>query len=81
MTNGPCSISSAIARSAVNAVVSRRLVKKQQMRWAPPGAQHLLNIRTQVLTGTARLSATKGLNRHRATRAAPPGALRVSIDW
>jgi hypothetical protein len=42
---------SEIAESAVNALVSRRFVKKQQMRWSPLGAQHLLNIRTQVVNG------------------------------
>ncbi len=42
-------ISSAFAESTVNQVVSKRLVKKQQMRWAPKGAHLLLQVRTKVL--------------------------------
>jgi hypothetical protein len=51
---GECSrngeaISSAIAESAVNQVVSRRMVKQQQMQWTPEGAPLLLQTRTRVL--------------------------------
>jgi hypothetical protein len=42
-------ISSAFVESAVNQVVSRRMVKKQQMRWTPKGAHLLLQVRTKVL--------------------------------
>jgi hypothetical protein len=35
--------------SAVNQVVIKRMVKKQQMRWTPRGAHLLLQIRTRVL--------------------------------
>ncbi len=42
-------ISSAIAESTVNQVVSRRMVKKQQMQWTPDGAHLLLQTRTRVL--------------------------------
>lgn len=42
-------ISSAAAESAVNQVIAKRMVKKQQMRWTPTGAHHLLQIRTRVL--------------------------------
>jgi len=42
-------ISSAPAESAVNQVVSKRMVKKQQMRWSPAGAQLFLQVRTAVL--------------------------------
>jgi hypothetical protein len=42
-------ISSACAESTINQVVSRRMVKKQQMRWSPKGAHLLLQIRTRVL--------------------------------
>jgi hypothetical protein len=42
-------ISSSTAESAVNQVISRRMVKKQQMRWTPAGAHLLLQIRTRVL--------------------------------
>ena len=42
-------ISSSLAESAINQVVSKRMVKKQQMRWSPRGAHLLLQIRTRVL--------------------------------
>ncbi|MBV9602412.1 MAG: ISKra4 family transposase [Chloroflexi bacterium] len=42
-------ISSAFVESAVNQVVSKRMVKKQQMRWAPRTAHLLLQVRTTVL--------------------------------
>jgi hypothetical protein len=42
-------ISSAAAEATVNGVIAKRMVKKQQMRWTPTGADHLLQIRTRVL--------------------------------
>jgi hypothetical protein len=42
-------ISTATAEATVNRVISRRMVKKQQMRWSPRGAHLLLQIRTRVL--------------------------------
>jgi hypothetical protein len=42
-------ISSSIAESAVNQVIAKRMVKKQQMRWTLRGAHLLLQIRTRVL--------------------------------
>jgi hypothetical protein len=42
-------ISTAFTESTINQVVSKRLVKKQQMRWTPEGAHLLLQVRTQVL--------------------------------
>lgn len=42
-------VSSSIAESAVNQIISRRMVKKQQMRWSPRGAHLLLQLRTHVL--------------------------------
>jgi hypothetical protein len=45
-------ISSAIAESSVNQIISKRFVKKQQMRWTRSGAHLLLQIRTQVLDDT-----------------------------
>ena len=49
-------ISTAFVESAVNQVVSRRFVKKQQMRWTPAGAHLLLQVRAQVLNGEWRLT-------------------------
>jgi hypothetical protein len=45
-------ISSSFVESTVNQVVSKRMVKKQQMRWTPRGAHLLLQIRTRVLNDT-----------------------------
>ena len=42
-------ISSSLAESTINQVVSKRMVKKQQMRWTPRGAHLLLQVRTHVL--------------------------------
>jgi hypothetical protein len=42
-------ISSSLAESAVNQVISKRMVKKQQMRWTLRGAHLLLQVRTRVL--------------------------------
>ncbi len=42
-------ISTAFTESAVNQVISKRMVKKQQMRWTPQGAHLLLQVRTRVL--------------------------------
>ena len=44
-------ISSSFVESTVNEVISKRFVKKQQMRWTPIGAHLLLQVRTQVLNG------------------------------
>ena len=45
-------ISTAFAESAVNQVVSERMVKKQQMRWSESGAHNLLQVRTNVRSMT-----------------------------
>jgi hypothetical protein len=42
-------ISTAFVESAVNQVISKRMVKRQQMRWSPRGAHLLLQVRTRVL--------------------------------
>jgi hypothetical protein len=47
-------ISTAFAESAVNQVVSKRMVKKQQMRWNEAGAHNLLQVRTKVLNDQLR---------------------------
>lgn len=45
-------ISTGFVESTVNYVVSKRMVKKQQMKWSQRGAHLLLQIRTRVLNGT-----------------------------
>jgi hypothetical protein len=47
-------ISSCIAESTVNAVISKRFAKRQQMQWTPRGAHLLLQTRTRALDGTLR---------------------------
>lgn len=47
-------ISSAMAESTVNAVVSKRFAKRQQMQWTQRGAHVLLQTRTRTLDGTLR---------------------------
>jgi hypothetical protein len=48
------SIATSFVESTVNQVISKRMVKKQQMRWTEPGAHRLLQVRTQVLNDDLR---------------------------
>ena len=50
----PALISTGFAESAVNRVVSERMVKKQQMRWSESGAHNPLLVRTKVLNDELR---------------------------
>jgi hypothetical protein len=50
---GEC-ISTAFVESTINWVVSKRMVKKQQMRWTKQGAHRLLQTRTKTLNGELR---------------------------
>ncbi|SOE54386.1 hypothetical protein SAMN05446635_0712 [Burkholderia sp. OK233] len=55
-------ISSSIAESAVNQVVSYRMAKKRQMRWTDEGAHCMAQVRVAVLNGefsARRISALK----------------------
>jgi len=47
-------ISSAFVEATVNAVISKRFAKKQQMQWSRIGAHLLLQTRTQILDGSLR---------------------------
>lgn len=47
-------ISSCLAESTVNAVVSKRFAKRQQMQWTKRGTHLLLQNRTRTLDGTFR---------------------------
>ena len=47
-------ISTAFVESTINQVVSRRIVKKQQMRWSQRGAHLLLQVRTRALNDELR---------------------------
>ena len=48
-------ISSSIAESAVNEVVSLRCAKKRQMRWTNQGAHLLVQVRVAVLNGELKM--------------------------
>jgi hypothetical protein len=47
-------ISSAFVEATVNAVISKRFAKKQQMQWSRRGAHLLLQTRTRTLDGSLR---------------------------
>jgi hypothetical protein len=47
-------ITTAFVESTINQVVSKRMVKKQQMRWSHQGAHWLLQVRTRVLNDELR---------------------------
>lgn len=47
-------IATGFVESTVNQVISKRFVKKQQMRWTPKGAHLLLQMRMLVLNGELR---------------------------
>ena len=69
-------LSSSIAESAVNQVVSRRMAKKQQMRWTDEGAHRLAQVRVADLNGElsvqrlAALAKMPGANSSYARQAA-----------
>ena len=47
-------VSSSVAESTVNEVISRRMAKKQQMRWTQKGAHLLLQVRAKTLNNELR---------------------------
>jgi len=58
-------ISTAFTGSTINQVVSKRMVKKQQMQWTPVGAHLLLQVRTQVLNDDWEATFRSGYPRFR----------------
>jgi hypothetical protein len=85
-------ISTAFVESAINQVVSKRMVKKQQMRWTDRGAHLLLQVRTRVLNEEWRstLSHWYPAMRRHAMRRRPsprffpvsfPRSVRFSREW
>jgi hypothetical protein len=52
-------ISTSFAESAVDQIISRRFVKKQQMRWTDQGCQNVLQIRTRVINDELRSVAMR----------------------
>ena len=45
-------VSTSPVESAMNHLINHRMNKKQQMRWTPKGAHHLLQVRTALSNGT-----------------------------
>jgi hypothetical protein len=56
-------ISSALAESSVNQIISKHFVKMQQMRWCRRGAHQLLQVRTRVLDHTLTATSNVGILR------------------
>jgi hypothetical protein len=56
-------ISTGFTESQVNQVISKRRVKKQQMRWTPRGAYLLLQVRTRVLNAQLTSDFHPGISR------------------
>ena len=54
-------ISTAFAESTINQVVSKRMAKKQQMRWSQRCAHLLLQVRTRVLNDEFREHSDIGI--------------------
>jgi hypothetical protein len=64
-------ISTAFAESTVNQVVSKRMVKKQQMAWTERGAHFLLQVRTRVLHGDLEETFRRGYPQFRSEQPLP----------
>ena len=56
-------ITTAFVESAVNHLVSKRMVKQQQMHWTERGAHLLLQVRAQVLNGDLRRTVARRISR------------------
>ncbi|KAA0999953.1 hypothetical protein FVF58_40810 [Paraburkholderia panacisoli] len=70
-------ISSSIAESAVNLVVSHRMAKKQQMRWTDEGAHRLAQVRVAVLNEELSVKKLAGLTKT-SVAANSPNARRAA---
>lgn len=72
-------ISTAFAESAVNEIDSRRMDKKQQMRWMQEGTRLLLQVRTKTLDGDLRSAFCSCYPGMVAGGALNDGVFRLSI--
>ncbi|WP_158660627.1 hypothetical protein [Paraburkholderia hospita] len=70
-------ISSSIAESAVNLVVSHRMAKKRQMRWTDEGAHCLAQVRVAVLNEEFSVKKLAGLT-NTSVAANSPNARRAA---
>jgi hypothetical protein len=67
----------------VNQVVSKPVVKKQQIRWCESGAQHLLQVRTKVLRRLRRLDRNalqKALETNRRRASSAPAGIGIASE-
>ena len=71
--------STAFVESTVNRVVSKRMVKKQQMQWTPRGAHLLLQIRTRVLNNELEDVFRRWYPQFRAASASAPAFQRSHL--
>ena len=71
-------ISSSIAESAVNLVVSHRMAKKQQMRWTDEGAHCLAQVRDAVLNDEFSVKKLAVLTKTSAAANSPTSARRAA---
>ncbi|MGA2793407.1 MAG: hypothetical protein ABSE69_07705 [Roseiarcus sp.] len=49
-----CRVATTLGESAVNSLVAKRMVKKQQMRWSQRGAHIMLQVRAATINGDLR---------------------------
>ncbi|MEJ7609115.1 MAG: ISKra4 family transposase, partial [Bryobacteraceae bacterium] len=64
--------------STVNQVVSKRMVKRQQMQWTERGAHLLLQTRTKVLNGELDETFRRWYPRFRPGMPVLPAALKAA---
>jgi hypothetical protein len=69
-------ISTAFVESTINQVVSKRMVKRQQMRWGRRGAHLLLQVRTRAQDGVLRDDFVRWYQGMKPTADAQPGQRR-----
>jgi hypothetical protein len=73
-------ISTAFVQSTINQVVSRRFVKKQQVRWTLRGAHLLLQTRTKVFNNELE-DVFRGWYRGSGHKPPDPDFLTHSVAW
>jgi hypothetical protein len=74
-------ISTAFVESTINQVVSKRMVKQQQMQWTPEGAHLLLQVRIQVLNEDWENTSRHWYPNFRPVQTAVVAAIRTVPGW
>ncbi len=77
MRNGE-RIATGFVESTVNQVVSKRMVKRQQMQWTERGAHLLLQTRTKVLNGELDETFRRWYPRFRPEMPVSPATLKAA---